>query len=112
MEEDFSVAYDLDYTPEEKTYLEDKNVKLSLGYCTQCDDCLASCPQNADIPDLMRTHMYAACYGNLYQARATLEEIPRGKRLDACSMCDTCEAKCAHGINIGNRIDELKSLYV
>ena len=64
MEEDFSVAYDLEYTPEEKKFLEDRDVELSLGYCRQCQQCLSTCPKGGDISTLMRTHMYAACYTN------------------------------------------------
>ena len=112
MEEDFSVAYDLEYTPEEIKFLEDRDVKLSLGYCRQCQQCLSTCPKGVDIPTLMRTHMYAACYTNFYQARDALDEIPRGKGLDACVSCETCRAKCVNHIDIGKRIDELKTIYV
>jgi predicted aldo/keto reductase-like oxidoreductase len=111
MEEDISVARDLDYAPEEKQFLEDKNVKLSLGYCRQCDTCLASCPKGVEIPALMRTHMYAACYGNLSQARDTIDEVPEGRGLDACAVCDNCSAKCAHNIDIARRIEDLKITY-
>jgi predicted aldo/keto reductase-like oxidoreductase len=82
------------------------------GYTNFQQMCVASCPHGVDIPSLMRTHMYVACYGNLYQAHDTLEEIPEGRSLDACAACGTCKAKCAHDIDIGNRIDELKATYV
>jgi len=111
MEEDFSVAYDLEYTPEEKRFLEDREVKLSLGYCRQCQQCLSTCPKGVDIPTLMRTHMYAACYSNFYQARDTLDEIPGGKGLDACVSCETCRAHCVNRVDIGKRIEELKTIY-
>jgi len=111
MEEDFSVAYDLEYTPEEKRFLKDRVVKLSLGYCSQCQQCLSTCPKDVDIPTLMRTHMYAACYTNFYQARDTLDEIPRGKGLDACVSCETCRANCVNSVDIPRRIDELKVIY-
>jgi predicted aldo/keto reductase-like oxidoreductase len=112
MEEDFSVAYDLEYTPEEKRFLEDRDVKLSLGYCRQCQECLSTCPKGVDIPTLMRTHMYAACYANFYQARHTLDSIPRGKNLNMCTKCNICTAVCSNHIDIGKRIDELKTIYV
>lgn len=112
MEEDISVARGLDYTPEEKQFLEDKNVKLTLGYCRQCESCLASCPKGADIPALMRTHMYLACYGNLNQARDTIDEIPGYRGLNACAACETCRARCAHQIDIADRIDDLKTTYL
>jgi len=113
MEEDFSVAYDLEYTEEEKKFLEDRKVKLAMkGYCQQCSRCLPSCPNGVDIPALMRTHMYAACYANFYQARDTLDEIPKGKGLDECASCSKCLARCVSQVDITTRIDELKMIYV
>jgi len=113
MEEDFSVAYDLEYTPEEKEFLEDRNIKLSLGKCCQqCDSCVFTCPKGVDIPTLMRTHMYAACYSNFYQARDTLNSIPKVKNLAACTSCDVCTASCVNLVDIASRIEELKTIYV
>lgn len=112
MDEDFSVASDLEYTEEEKQFLQDRNVKLSLGYCHQCQRCVPTCPNRVDIPTLMRTHMYATCYGNFYQARDAFESIPKGKGLNLCTTCGSCQAICANQINILKRIDELKLIYI
>ncbi len=111
LEEDVSVAYDLELTDDEKNLLSDNNVTYGLGFCKQCRTCLASCPDDVDIPKLMRTHMYAAQYGNLMQARATLDEIPKRYGLDNCLSCDTCAAHCANTVDIDRRIRELKSMY-
>ncbi len=111
MQEDFSVARNLEYTAEEKKLLSDNNVKLSLGYCHQCRECLATCPDGVDIPNLMRTHMYAAQYGNFHQARATLNDIPGNAGLRLCSECSSCQAQCANTVDIAHRIDELKMIY-
>ncbi|UCD93535.1 MAG: aldo/keto reductase [Candidatus Zixiibacteriota bacterium] len=111
MTEDFSVAYDLEYTEEEKKLLSDNNIKLSLGFCRQCKKCLASCPNDVDIPKLMRTHMYAAQYGNFHQARATLDEIPGRGGLASCKSCVSCIAQCANTVDIARRVDELKLMY-
>ncbi|MEA3477452.1 MAG: hypothetical protein U9R60_04680, partial [Bacteroidota bacterium] len=70
-----------------------------------------TCPNGVDIPALMRIHMYAACYTNFYQARDTLDEIPRGKSIQICISCKTCVAKCANSVNIARRMDELKMIY-
>ncbi len=111
MEEDFSVASNLTLTSEEKKFLNDREVKYSLGYCQQCGKCIPTCPQRVKIPDLMRTHMYAACYSNFYQARDTIDEIPREKGLSACSTCEGCVAVCKNHIDIKERIDELMAIY-
>lgn len=111
MEEDFSVAYDLEYTPEEKQFLEDRGIKLALAYCHQCKRCIPTCPNQVDIPALMRIHMYAACYSNFYQARDVLDSIPKEQSFQRCKSCNTCKAICVNHINIAHRIDELKAIY-
>ena len=108
---DFSVVSDLSLTSEERMFLEDRKVKTSLAYCVQCRTCISTCPKNVDIPALMRTHMYAQCYGNFYQARDAIAEMPENKSLMACDVCTTCRAVCAHQIDIPNRIKELKNRY-
>ena len=112
MRQDISVAFDLEYTDEEKKLLSDNNVKLGAGFCRQCRQCLASCPEGVDVPTLMRTHMYAAQYGDLYKARVTLDKIPRASGIAACGSCLDCKAKCAGSVDIARRINELKMMYV
>lgn len=112
LNESFAVASGLDYTNEEKTWLADKNVMLALDYCKQCGTCLATCPKGVDIPTLMRTHMYAACYANFDQARATFEEIPENEGLRNCSDCSSCSARCANNVRIGERIADLRAIYI
>lgn len=111
MEQDFAVAYDLDYTAEERKFLEDRNVKSAAGTCLQCSGCLASCPKGMDVPTLMRTHMYAACYANYWEARSTLANLPQDKNLHACISCNACTASCVRRIDVPRRIRELKIIF-
>ncbi len=111
MREDFSVALNLEYTPEEQKLLSDNSVKLGMGFCRQCRTCLASCPNGVEVPTLMRVHMYSAQYANFHHARATLDELPSDAGLHKCSDCSTCQAKCANTVDIARRIDELKVMY-
>jgi len=112
MEEDFSVVYDLRLTPEEKKYLEDRNIKLSLlSVCKQCGKCETTCPKGVMVPELIRTHMYAASYNNFFKARQTLDDIPEDKGIKNCLECNECSAKCAYRVNIPRRIEELKLIY-
>lgn len=111
MKEDFSVAYDLAYTPEEEKLLGSSNIKLGMGFCRQCGNCLATCPHKTDIPTLMRVHMYAAGYANFHHARAVLDDIPKDQNLNQCESCDSCHAQCAHTVDIPGHIDVLKSIY-
>ena len=106
LEEDFSVVFDLSFSAEEKTFLEDQVVKTLLAYCLQCAESVSTCPKNVDIPTLMRIHMYANCYGNFYQAKETMAEIPEKNSLQVCNTCFTCRARCANQIDISQRIKE------
>jgi len=111
MTTDLAVARDLSLTDEEKAFLEDRGVKLALEtYCVQCARCVPTCPSAADIPALMRAHLYAACYGNFSELEATLRDIRPERGLEACRSCPECRAVCARGVGIGSRIEELKVL--
>lgn len=112
MEEVFAVASDLEYTSEEQKFLEDRNVRLALqSCCRQCGSCLLTCPKGADIPTLMRAHMYATCYANSHQAWATLAEVPSQRGLDTCRSCTNCQARCTRRVPVEKRIQELKEFY-
>jgi len=111
MNEDFSVASNLEYTDEERKFLSDNNIRLSIGFCRQCRQCLASCEHGTDIPNLMRTHMYAAQYADFYLARTTLNEIRSDQSLVNCVSCSDCSAICANRVDIARRIEELKLMY-
>ena len=113
MEEDFSVAYNLEYTDKEREFLNDREVEEALkSYCRQCSQCISSCPNQVDIPALMRTHMYAFCYAKAYQAHDTLREIPKDKGLEVCLRCRSCQAKCVNKVDIEKRISDLKKTFL
>ena len=117
LEEDFSVVRDLEYTPEEKQFLNDYWNKTTadpaLGDipCQGCEACLASCPNQVSIPDLMRTFMYASGYGNFEHARITYETIPLNNNLKQCNNCSYCTASCINGLDIPSNIRQLKALF-
>jgi predicted aldo/keto reductase-like oxidoreductase len=110
IDQDFPVASNLGYTPEERQFLADKSVKARLEFCQQCGECVPTCPKQVDIPTLMRTHMYARQYGNSYQARFTLAQVPEDRGLDVCRACPVCTASCAQTVNIARKIGELKTV--
>lgn len=110
--EDFSVAYDLEYTEDEKRFLTINDLKLGLGFCRQCRQCVPTCPRGADVPNLMRVHMYAAQYGNFQHARAELDDIRKDKSINVCGSCPECVALCANQVDIRSRVENLKSMYV
>jgi predicted aldo/keto reductase-like oxidoreductase len=109
---DWSVASDLTYTDEERSFLEQGDLLASLQFCQQCQECIPSCPNDVDVPTLMRTFMYAAQYANFAHARMTLDGIPPQQGISNCSTCSGCTAQCSHSIDIPGRIGTLKSMYL
>lgn len=107
---DFPVARDLALAEDERRFLADGKIKLGMGFCRQCGACLASCPRGADVPSLVRTHMYAAQYGDLVMARSALDEILPGRGLEACRDCGECAARCARSVDAARRIGDLRTL--
>ncbi|MCP4724199.1 MAG: hypothetical protein GY863_04150 [bacterium] len=111
MSENFSASYDLEYTDDEKKFLQDKNVRIGMQFCRQCRKCLDTCPNGIDIPGLMRTHMYAKGYTNFDQARFVFDSIPEEKSLINCRSCIDCSVKCVNHVEVKNNINELKLIY-
>lgn len=111
LQTDIQVAYDLNYNAEERKFLEDHNVKLAIqSVCRFCGGCKDSCPHGVDIPNLMRTHMYAMAYGNTHMTLSTFRGIEKGSGLDACSTCDECTAQCRNNVQIAERVSELRTI--
>lgn len=111
METDLTVAYNLEYTPEEKKFLESRQVKLAMeSSCLQCAQCVNGCPKATDIPALMRVHMYAFGYKNTGEASRTLVGIKSDGSLENCYNCASCSARCIRRVDIPARISELKAL--
>ncbi len=108
---DIQVGYDLSYTPEERKFLEDHNIKLAMqSVCRFCGRCKTSCPFGVDIPSLMRTHNYAVAYGNMHMTMATIRGIEKGAGLEVCRNCDECVASCVNNVQIAERVDELRAV--
>jgi uncharacterized protein len=109
---DWPVVYDLAYTAEETKFLSDRNVRLAMAsVCRQCTGCVSTCPAGADLPAMLRAHMYASSYGNFLQARQVLAEIPDSRGLKNCVDCGTCRAACVRGVGISRRMEELKTIF-
>jgi len=109
VEQNFTVASNLEFTDDEKSFLADRTFPAQAQFCRQCAQCLGDCPRGADIPTLMRSHMYAVQYSNRELALSTLTSIATGRNLDACRSCGACQATCRHDVNIGMKIAYLKA---
>ncbi len=112
LHEDIGVAYDLTYTNEEEEFLNNRLVKQAIAsVCRHCGSCVATCSQKADIPSLMRSHMYTFSYGNPLAARQTLSQIHPGRGLEACRDCSVCTGKCRLMVPIADRIREMRDVW-
>lgn len=110
LEQDFSVVRDLAYSDQEKKFLADKSFVAHAEFCQQCGECKKDCPKQANVPLLMRSHMYAVQYRNMGVARQTLASAAPGRGLDACAACESCSVNCRNKVQIGRKIEELKAL--
>lgn len=110
LNEDFSVAYDLNYTNEEKRFLNDENVGYEMAFCLQCKKCLPTCPNGIDIPTLMRIHMYAFQYRNMDLVHLAQQESCLMDNISCCLSCRECQAVCCNSVPIAHNIASLKKL--
>ncbi len=112
IEEDIEAGRSLEFTEKEKKFLDDRHVTYGMNsVCRQCGECVPTCPHKTDIPTLIRSHMYAASYGNFAHARRTFDGIPAGRSISNCTQCGSCTARCVKTVDIGRRIEELKTMY-
>jgi predicted aldo/keto reductase-like oxidoreductase len=112
LEADWPVASSLEYTADELKFLSDRGIQLALAHaCRQCGGCAGTCPRGADVPALVRAHMYAADYGNFSEMRRALDEIPAGRGLKACADCRECTAACVRRVQVARRLEELKAIF-
>ncbi len=101
------IMADITVTDEERKDLMIASAETGL-YCTGCSKCLASCPMNLPVPDLMRAYMYAYGYSNPSMAYSLLEEL--GTSDNPCSGCDTCKVDCTKKFNIKEKIADISRL--
>jgi predicted aldo/keto reductase-like oxidoreductase len=98
---------DLTITEQEKKDLVIASSEKGL-YCTGCTKCLASCPKNLPVPDLMRAYMYAYGYSNPSMAYALLGELGTGD--NPCKECSSCKVNCTKNFNIKDKIADISRL--
>jgi len=81
-------------------------------YCYRCGECEATCRGAVDVGEVNRCLMYAEGYRDPALARATYAELPVEARASACDTCDECAARCVHGIDIAERMDKARMIFV
>ncbi len=104
---DLSVMEDLTLTETEKKDLQLQSSIEGL-YCQGCERCLAQCPHQLPIPDIMRAYMYTYGYQNLGAAQDLLFSL--NLPANVCGDCEQCPVRCAKGFDISARIHDVVRL--
>ncbi|NOR15996.1 MAG: oxidoreductase [Candidatus Aminicenantes bacterium] len=107
IELDLSIMEDLTLTDQE---IKDLRMEQKTGglYCQQCDACLAQCPQQLPIPELMRGYMYAFGYKNLEKAHTLVASLDLPE--DPCGKCSVCSVRCAKAFDVKDRVTNISRM--
>ncbi|PKN71459.1 MAG: hypothetical protein CVU54_00095 [Deltaproteobacteria bacterium HGW-Deltaproteobacteria-12] len=79
-------------------------------YCHFCEKCEPTCPQGVAIGTINRCVMYAEAYKNRELSLATYSEVPAQARAIKCLDCETCVARCVHGLDIPAKMAQARKL--
>lgn len=106
LHQDLDIMADMDLTDEEMMDLDPPaGINTSGIYCQQCGICLGQCPENLDIPTMMRSYMYAYGYRNLSLARHTIEQADLHRI--PCGDCRVCQVACTMGFDVRKKIQDI-----
>lgn len=109
LHQDIDIMADIGLTDEELRDLDPPAGETTTGlYCQQCNKCLTQCPENLDIPTMMRSYMYAYGYKNLNLARHTMDRIDQHGL--ACEGCNECLVNCTMGFNVRGKILDISRI--
>jgi len=80
--------------------------QASSRYCrVSCSECLAACPANVAVNDVLRYAMYHEDYGMERMAADHYAELEPGRKPLGCAACAApCEAACPHGLPVRARL--------
>lgn len=77
-------------------------------FCTGCGKCIAACPLNLPVPDLMRAYMYAYGYSSPLMAYSLIKEL--GTSDDPCHGCSSCMIECTKNFRVKEKIADISRL--
>jgi predicted aldo/keto reductase-like oxidoreductase len=95
---------DITLTEQERNDLVVPTAESGL-YCNGCSKCIAQCPRNLPVPDLMRAYMYAYGYSSPAMAHDLLSEI--GTSGNPCIDCNACSVNCVKNFRIREKITDI-----
>jgi hypothetical protein len=78
--------------------------QLGPHYCRLCGRCEGTCAHGLPIPEILRCGMYAEGYGEFALGRGRFLEMPLAARGGRCGECPICTVRCAHGLNVAEKV--------
>jgi predicted aldo/keto reductase-like oxidoreductase len=97
-----------DLTPEERKALRGYGMLLDRDYCRPgCSGCLAVCPHEVPIAEILRYRLYFHSYGEEKRAISLYRNIPAARSAARCAECSApCDGTCPHGLAIRSKLIE------
>lgn len=111
LEQNFSVMKNMKVESRDIHQLAKERSNSWGHYCSFCQQCLPTCPQRVDIPEIMRSLMYHNGYGNPSLASETYAAIDGEQKLGACENCLTCAASCPNGNDIPKALQTARKIF-
>jgi predicted aldo/keto reductase-like oxidoreductase len=85
---------------------EKQRFEVEMGaYCRDCGEC-QPCPQNLNIPAILRFYMFSQVFGLHDWAKKLLKGLEVG--VEKCTACCKCEQKCPYHLSITDMLQKTK----
>lgn len=102
----------LGYVPQsmdslEVSVLHEKASGLGLTFCQGCGYCVPECPEEINIPEVLRLQAFHDQYGMTGYAKATYRNR-YAEKVDLCTECQACTERCPAQLDIPELLKKAK----
>jgi predicted aldo/keto reductase-like oxidoreductase len=104
LQQNIKLLSNFELTEQEKQDLKGDGSSSGL-ICVGCEQCVAQCPNNVPVPDLMRAYMYAYGYSDPNLAREVVDNLSIEQT--ACAKCPICNVECRLGFDIQGKAKDI-----
>jgi predicted aldo/keto reductase-like oxidoreductase len=99
------------FTDDDAKILSARLEEIGPYFCRMCGECVGQCPKGLQVSDMVRFVMYADGYGQFGLGRENFQRMSAEHQGVRCSDCSTCSVRCAHGINVAERLTRAQELF-